>query len=78
MTEYNLPDGCTIEQINREMFVDERSCLNCLYWNPIAFVDCDAGICEHLLNKTNMSANDIAENSITKRCDVCRLWEYFE
>lgn len=78
MTEYNLPDGCTIEQINRVMFVDEHSCLSCLHWNPIAFTDCDIGICEYLLNKTNMTANDIAENSITRQYDVCGLWENFE
>lgn len=82
MSEFNLPDGCTIEQINKAMFVDERSCFDCLFWNPIEYSDGKLGICEILFNGIDMEDFDaikyIANKTITTQNDFCGLWKYFE
>lgn len=82
MSEFNLPDGCTIEQINKAMFVDERSCFDCLFWNPIEYSDGKLGICKILFNGIDMEDFDaikyIANNTITTQNDFCGLWKYFE
>ena len=81
MSDFNLPDGCTVEQINKAMFVDDRSCFDCLFWNPIEYTDGKVGICEMLFNGIDMEDFDIAEhiakNAVTTRNDFCGLWKYF-
>lgn len=82
MSDFNLPDGCTVEQVNKDMFVDERCCFDCLFWNPIEYTNGKVGICEMLFNRIDMEDFDavecIANNTVTKQNDFCGLWKYFE
>lgn len=82
MSDFNLPDGCTVEQINKTMFVDERCCFDCLFWNPIEYADGKLGICEMLFNGIDMEDFDVVEhianNTITKQDNFCGLWKYFK
>ena len=81
MSDFNLPDGCTTEQIDNIMFVDEPSCYDCLFWYPIEDTEYHVGICQHLLDKIETenldAAKYIVDNTMTRWYDFCYLWEYF-
>lgn len=82
MSDFNLPDGCMVKQIDRDMFVDDRSCFDCLFWNPIEYTNGKVGICEILFNGMDMGDFDIVERianyAATTYNDYCGLWKYFE
>lgn len=85
VTDYNLPDGCTTEDIDRAMYYDDASCFTCGLWYAIDCAHCDYGICENRLafvdiDKEGVSgaAKDIAENCVTYTNDYCSMWRCYE
>ena len=84
MEGFNLPDGCTDTDIDREMNCDDIDirCDTCSQWEPFENHCIPWGICRHkvdnLISLTSKNiVGEIAENCITKYNDVCSKWILF-
>lgn len=79
MNDYNLPDGCTTEDIDRVMYVDNRSCFDCELWVPIYCAGNEVGICDLAVAQLSdvFNGDDIVEYCVTKFNDVCDDWRNY-